>query len=149
MTLENWLALIGGITVVFMLYRINLVLAQEFPDEGAFVKDPLAYAVSSTIDFNKFKENSWMGFEALWAAIQFRTFYKRFTPLISPRDAKILAIVMLFLFIAVLVIAQIMKAEPKVNGIIGASTAVMNVVWWAIIEHGRILKKSVDKLRIT
>jgi hypothetical protein len=149
MTTENLIVAIGFIAVVATLYRINLVLAQEFPDEDDFVKCPLAYAVSSTIDFNKFKENSWKGFEALWAAIQFRAFYKRYSSFISPRDAKICAFGMLGLFITVLVVAEIMKADPKVNGQIGATVTVINLLWWVIIERCKFLKKSVDKLRVT
>ena len=58
MSHDNLLVLVGGCSVIFMLYRINLVLAQEFPDEDAFVKHPLDYAVRPTVDFNEFKENS-------------------------------------------------------------------------------------------
>lgn len=149
MTLEYSLLIIGGCSMAFMIYHIHLVLAQEFSEEDTSVKDPLAYAVSPTIAFNKFNENSWRGFEALWAAIQFRSFYKRYTPLLSPRDAKISGFVMLCLFINVIVFAQLAKANPEVNSIIGATTTAINLLWFVIIEHGKILKKSVEKLRVT
>jgi hypothetical protein len=128
-----------------------LVLPQEFSDEDELVKNPLVKAVHPSVDFNKFKEKSWRGFEALWAAIRFRTFYKRFALFISPRDARICLFVMAILFIALLCVAQMMKTDSNqnanINGYIGAVAVAVNGLWWIIIEHGRILKKSVDKLQ--
>ncbi len=138
----------GSLSEIFILYRIFLKLDQEFSDDDKLVKDPFTCAASTTIDFNKFKEDSWKGFQALWAAIRFRTFYKRFTPLISPREAKLCGVVMAALFVVLVVVAQMTNVDPsKGNRLIGAAAMVWNTFWAGIIEHGKTLKKSVEKLQ--
>lgn len=149
MTHANAIFYLGGVVIVGMLYHIYLQLLLEFPEEDSIVKDPVAYAAMSTIDFNKFKEDNWKGFEALWAAIQFRTFYKRFRLLISPQYAMFSILLMLAFFMIVAFVAQTLKADPEVNGYIGGFAALGAVSWRILIERGKILKKSVDKLRVT
>ena len=135
--------------MVLVLYRVNLVLGQEFPEEEPFIKNPLGYAVSEDIDFIKFRSSSWKAVEALSAAMRFRTFYKRFMPLISPRDARLFSLLVLAIAVGIVVVVQIMNAGPRLNGTIGAIVTIINLVWLALIEHGKSLKKSMDKLRVS
>lgn len=148
MTPENWLAFAGFGSTLFMLYRINLVLSHEFSEEDPSIKDPLGYAVSESIDFRSFKDESWRGFHALWAAMRFRAYYKRFMMLVCPREARIISLLMLGALIAMFVVVQIVKADPKFNGTIGAAFTAINALWWSFIEYGRGLKKTMDRLRV-
>lgn len=147
--LDNWVAGVGFFSAIVMVYRMFLSMGNEFSDDEQIVKDPLAYAARTTITFNEFEANSWKAFDVLVTAIRFRTFCRRFRPLIDPRDSKLCALFVLGAFVLLLVVAQIAKADPKVNNVIGGIAVVAIALWWAIVDHGKALKKSVERLRVT
>lgn len=147
--LDNWAAIIGFLIAIAMFYRMNLSMEQEFSDQEEIVKDPLAYAVRTTVTFGELQANNWKAFDALVMAIRFRTFYQRFRLLVDPLYSKICVLLMLGIFITLIIFAQLAKSDPKINNIIGGAFAVIIGFWWVVVDHGKALKKSVDKLRVT
>lgn len=111
--LDNWLAVLGFVSAVVMLYRMNLAMGEEFSPQEQIVNDPFAYAVRTTVTFNEFEANNWKAFDALVTASRFRAFYRRFRLLIDPRDSKLCAAFVLGAVIVLLVVAQIAKAEDR------------------------------------
>ena len=152
--LDNWGLVVGLISSTTMFYRMNLGMEQEFSDKEELVKDPLGFAVDNAVTFTEFQADSWKSIEALFAAIQFRNFYNRFRPIVDPSSSKICMVIVFGFFL--LAIAQVQvaatvaagTADPKINNIIGGLMAVIVASWWAVIDHGKALKKSVEKLRI-
>lgn len=145
---DNWGAVGGFISAVVMFYRMNLGMEQEFSDQEEIVKDPLAFAVKKKATFNEFQADSWKAVDALSAAIQFRTFYRRWRLAIDPLFSKICVLIVLAAFIVSILFAQLAASDPKINNLIGGIVAIIVVFWWAIVDHGKALKKSVEKLRI-
>src|ERR1039457_424974 len=72
--IDYWGAVAGFISATIMFYRMNIGMDQEFSDNQEIVKDPLGFAVKKTATFNEFQADSWKASDALFAAIQFRTF---------------------------------------------------------------------------
>lgn len=147
---DNWGLFGGSISAGIMFYRMNIGMGQEFSDKEEIVKDPLGFAVKKTATFNEFQADSWKASDALFAAIQFRTFYQRFRLLVDPLYSKICVLIMFAVTILLIVEMQIAAAtpDPKINNLIGGAVALIVALWWAIVDHGKALKKSVEKLRI-
>lgn len=147
--IDYWGAVAGFISATIMFYRMNIGMDQEFSDNQEIVKDPLGFAVKKTATFNEFQADSWKASDALFAAIQFRTFYKRFRLLVHPDYSKICALIVLAIFILLIVEAQnAATPDPKINNFIGGGVAIIVALWWAIVDRGKALKKSVETLRI-
>ena len=129
-----------------MFYRMNLTMSQEFSDKEEIVKDPLAYAVKTTITFDEFKANSWGAFDALLAAIRFRAFYMRCRLLIDPYYSIICILLVLGVFIMTLVYVQIWAtiSNPQISDLTKIHSAISSIVivvllfWWAIVERASI-----------
>lgn len=145
--LDNWGAIAGIVGAVIMFYRMNLAM-QEFSDKEEIVKDPLGFAVKETATFDEFKANSWKAFDAHFAAIRFRTFYKRFRLLIDPFYSQLCMFALVGVFVLLLIELQIMKTDAKINNVIGGVLLSTFAFWWCIVDHGKALKKSVEKLRV-
>jgi len=139
----QYMAIIGYLGV---FYRAFFTLSTEFNENDQVVKQPFAYAVSTSITFINFKGNEWKAFKALIAATKFHEYCQRYSFLIFPRDAKIiLVIATLFFMVAFIETASGDDTVRKVIGIIASSTSLF---WLLIIERAKNLKKNITILKI-
>ena len=137
----------GAVTTFALFFRV-LSISEEFPEEDGIVNDPVSTAVSDTVSYEQFKADNWKAFTALWAAMQFRSFYCRFRPLLAPTQGPLCAIFLLVLY-SVLYVFAFTEWHPIVQGVVGGVASIINVSWIALIEWGKKLKNTVERLKIS
>ena len=86
--------------------KLHSTIRKEFSAEDAMVKDPLAYAVATSVAFGKFRSKNWKVFDTLVMAIKFRTFYTHCRLLIDPRSSIGCFVGLLLVFCLTVVEAQ-------------------------------------------
>lgn len=148
----QWLSTIilglGGLTFILTFVRALLIIDQEFSDDDQMIKDPLSTTLNPATDYEGFRSKSWHGFEALWAAVRFRGFYRRFRPVLEQGHAVTLLMSMLFALIAVVFVSTVEKLGPLVQGGIGVSVGFLSACYLVLIERGKSLKKAAIRLKV-
>ena len=139
----------GLLSLALLLVRVLLILEREFSVDDKIMQDPLAFAADSTLTYQRFKENNWRAFAALWAAMRFRLFYGQFRPLLSYSHGVHVVLVLLVAEIAAYWAAASSKDGPiSVGGTAGLATC-LNLAWILLIERAKNLKKMVDNLKVS
>jgi hypothetical protein len=152
---DQWLSmlsiiftLVGHAVFVVTFFRALLILEQEFSDDDDMIKDPLSATLNPATDYNGFRAHSWAGFEALWAAAQFRAFYRRYRPLLNYGQAVPCLLSMLFMVITVVFVSYVQNLGPIVQGGIGTIVGFLSSCYFMLIERGKSLKKAAIRLKI-
>jgi hypothetical protein len=120
-----------GFASIFILFlRVFIMTEAEFHKDDPIIKNPFEYAVSTKVTKVRFKEESWRGFKALWAAMQF------------------LVIFAIVLF-GVIIVTSIQEFKPENVSYFVGSCGFINTCWIVTIERGKLLKKTIERSRVT
>lgn len=146
-TLGYVVPVVGLATVFATWIRAVTMLGSEFGDEQPVVRNPLSVAACTGLSYDRFRENDWAAYAALWAGMRFRAHYDRFYFLLNPKMGNRTAVELGALQCIVFVIAW-EHHDVGLLGITGGLATLIGVIWLCIIEQGKMLKKRVENLRV-
>ena len=140
--------LMGIVSFCIAFGRALLVLDQEFSDDDDMIANPLSATVSPGTDYDGFRAKSWSGFEALWAAMRFRTFYRRYRPLLHRDHAVVCLIFMLSAVVVVVFVSSVQQVGPQTQRGIGMVIGILSSSYYVLIERGKSLKKAAIRRKM-
>jgi hypothetical protein len=139
-----------GFASIFILFlRVFIMTEAEFHKDDPIIKNPFEYAVSTKVTKVRFKEESWRGFKALWAAMQFQIYYDRYRPFVDPKQAQQILVIFAIVLFGVIIVTSIQEFKPENVSYFVGSCGFINTCWIVTIERGKLLKKTIERSRVT